>query len=57
VPEVVVVAGSVSGFAALGIGSAEERRADGRSGKDTGGCLSIRAGAGLTDGFVLGADR
>jgi hypothetical protein len=54
VSAVVVVVGSVLGFAAVGRGSAEARGPDGRSGKGIGGGLSIRAGGGLADGFGLG---
>jgi hypothetical protein len=47
VSAVVVVVGSVLGFAAVGSGSAEAREPDGRSGKGTGGGLSIRASGGF----------
>jgi hypothetical protein len=47
VSAVVVVVGSVLGFAAVESGSTEAREPDGRSGKGTGGGLSIRASGGF----------
>lgn len=52
----VVVVGSVLGFAALGTRSAEACVAGGRSDSGTGGGLSITAGAGLPDWYGFAVD-